>query len=152
MANLTRLFRWERFAPNIGDNLELPEEERLHLEVASGLTREQMLNLSAAVKAVDWTDRATVARQYAELYAPYVRLVGKHTVDGAPLETLEQLFALALTQADAGLYVLREVMVTLMEFNSLEGSLKLFSARRSGGGPGTASRSAAKGSEQTEGR
>lgn len=39
MPNLTRTHRWEPFAPNLGNNLELPPEEQFELEVAAGLTK-----------------------------------------------------------------------------------------------------------------
>lgn len=58
MPNLTRTYRWERFEPHLGDNLELPPERRFYLEVASGLTKEQLAKFELDAKTKILTDEA----------------------------------------------------------------------------------------------
>lgn len=57
MANFERLFHWERFAPKLANNRELPEREQLALELATGLSVLELQDFSLAVSKA-----ATVAR------------------------------------------------------------------------------------------
>ena len=50
MADLKRTHRWERYAPDIGDNREQPDGQRLELEVASSLTHEQFAEWESALR------------------------------------------------------------------------------------------------------
>lgn len=50
MANLTRRFTWKKWAPDIGENRELPEPV-LYLELATGLTGEQMEAIKTGLRS-----------------------------------------------------------------------------------------------------
>lgn len=152
MATLTRRTRWEPYAPNLGDNLELPEAERLTLEVATGLTKQQLLDLGAATRELKWGDGETLLTNFVNLLGPYVRVVGTHTIEGKPVTTLAELLALVVESPSASSYFLLEVTGQLMEANSVSGGLRLFSLRRSGGGATTAAQSAAKTENPTAGQ
>jgi len=152
MATLTRRTRWEPYAPNLGDNLELPEAERLTLEVATGLTKQQLIDLGAATRELKWGDGDALLANFTALLGPYVRVVGEHTIEGKPVTTLAELLALVVESPSAASYFLLEVTGQLMEANSVSGGLRLFSSRRSGGGATTAGRSAAKTESQTAGQ
>ena len=144
MANLTRAYRWERFAPDIGDNLSLPEGQRLELEVASGLTGEQLRAHRDAITGAFESARETpekLPELLAAALSPVVRLVGSHTVDGKPVTTLAEYLGVVFSLS--GVYNLREVTQTVLDFNSIEGTSRLFFARHSGGSPTTSARSAA---------
>lgn len=152
MANLTRRTRWAPYAPNLGDNLELPEAERLTLEVATGLTKQQLLDFSAATRELKWGDGEALLANFTALLEPYVRVVGEHTIEGMPVKTLAELLALVVESPSAASYFLMEAMGQLMEANSISGGLRLFSLRRSGGGAITAGQSAAKTENPTAGQ
>lgn len=144
MANLTRTFRWERFTPDIGDNLELSEGQRLELEVASGLTGAQLAAHSAALTAAFEGAREapeTLPGRLAEAFAPYVRVVGTHTVDGQPVASLADY--LTVVAGLSGVFNLSELAAAVRRYNSVEGTAELFSARRSGGSRTTRGQSAA---------
>lgn len=142
MANLTRTYRWERFAPDIGDNLELPEGERLELEVASGLTGEQLAaHLDALRTSTADVEPAALPEAFSKVLSPYVRLVGSHTIDGRPVTTLQEYLGVVMSMA--GIYNVRELASVVSQFNSVEGTSELFSKRRSGGSRTTRAPSAA---------
>lgn len=85
MPNLTRTYRWERFEPHLGDNLELPPERRFYLEVASGLTKEQLEAFERATVTVD-----LVASAEKELQPERDRM---EAVQKDPASTSEQVTA-----------------------------------------------------------
>lgn len=149
MANLTRLHRWERLVPDLGDNREL--ERPFFLEVAAGLSRERREAAGIAVReAYDASvgeggklDFAALAKHAAAALADIVRLGAEPlTVDGQPITSLEEYLLLVLAAPGAPNYV--EIVQSVSEFNSAEGNLALFFARRSGGASTTPDQSAAK--------
>lgn len=165
MADFAGLHRWERFAPDIGDNRQRPEGERLWLEIKSSMTRLELVAFDAALKALhvarsvrveqylaalkahaaggekpdDDTYRADlealVEKGYAAALAPAVRLVGRHTLSGKPCETLEQYLAAVAELSDG--YNILELAAAVRDANTVGGSTQLFSSRRSGGWVGT---------------
>lgn len=143
MAELKRRIRWKKWAPDLGENRELPGGPVLHLELAVDLTAEQLEGSVALLRegltpteGVGW--REMVKRAFAGALGPYVRVHGgPHTVDGKPLATLDDYIALVTESADAGLAQLKELQAALVSFNSLEGPDELFSLRRSGGARST---------------
>jgi len=151
MANLKRTYRWEKWAPNLGDNRELPEAERLHLELATGLTAAKLSEVAKALRlvaeekfqapakdtpaesleaAVRSAADDMLARQRRVIVAALSDVVrvrgGPHHVDGKVLTSLEDYVALAQGFADAGLLLLTELREALWAFNSVEGPDELF--------------------------
>lgn len=180
MAILTRAYRWEKFHPDLGENLELAPADRLTLEVASGLPPAVLAEWQRALAAAA-TDAAGVVQTSAQpeneaareawakeaaakvsaafldavaaAYAPVVRLVGSHSVAGRPVTTLREYLGLVVEEtAGHGGYSLTELRNEVVRLNSLGGQQELFFERRSGGSPSTAPRSAAKDSAKTGGR
>lgn len=177
MANLTRRFSWKKWAPDIGENRELPEPV-LYLEIATGLTQAQLDAIGEQLrsarqlqleppdvealppeergKAVEETLRAFVAKLRGVMVSAlgaFVRVHGgPHTVDGRPLATLDDYLALAEEAADRGVRARAELEAAVVSFNSVEGPDELFSLRRSGGRASTPTRSAASEGSATAGR
>jgi hypothetical protein len=134
MADLKRTHRWERYAPDIGDNREQPDGQRLELEVASSLTHEQFAGFESALRACldeAKADTGSLTERLAAVFAPYVRLVGVHTIDGKPVTNLAEYVAVVSTLC--GVYNLKELTQAVRDFNSSEGTSELFSVRHSGG-------------------
>lgn len=142
MANLTRAWRWERFAPDLGDNLSLPEGDRLYLEVASGLTAARLAEFHAALRDVKSDAADTLDPSWLACFEPVVRLVGEHTIDGKPVKTLAEY--LQLVVSTTGVYNLSELVAVVNEYNSVSGTSALFSRRHSGGLLSTRAQSAVK--------
>jgi len=177
MANLTRRFTWKKWAPDLGENRELPEPV-LFLEIATGLTRAQLDVIgetlrtarSVALEAPDLSALPEEERQAAAEKAladfisklrgvvvsalgPFVRVHGgPHTVDGQALATLDDYLKLTEEAADMGVRARAELEAAVLRFNSVEGPDMLFSLRRSGGGASTPRPSAASAEQQTDGR
>jgi len=150
MADLKRTYRWERYTPDLGDNREQPEGQRLELDVASALTGEQLAQYDAAVRDAFEAAKQTPVELPALLaaaFAPYVRLVGSHTVEGKPVTNLGEY--LGVVTSLSGVYNLRELAQVVRDFNSVGGTGELFSQRHSGGLRTTRAGSAA---PQTGGR
>lgn len=154
MPNLSRI-KWSRFEPDIDNNRHLPEGQRFYMELARGLSKEEMaafrasffqsqisdgLEGEALKKAeADWRD-ARVAS-----LLPHVRL-GKTPLvldGGEAVATVAQYLGLFAEQAS--LYQWIELARELMHINSVAGNEALFSARPSGGSSSTADQSSARG-------
>lgn len=162
MADFSALHRWEKFAPDIGDNRARPESDRLWLEVKSSMTRVELQAFDralkelhqgrasevekhfAAVKADEAPDVAAfharletlVVDGYETALSTCVRLVGRHTIGGKPVTTLREYIVVVLDLSDG--YNLLELPAAVRDANSVGGSTQLFSGRRSGGWAGTA--------------
>ncbi len=148
MANLTRRFTWKKWAPDIGENLELEGGPVLFLEIATGLTREQLSDLATAllkardvpyVKAVipegataaeaqpahDEAGRVYLAQLREVVHSalkPYVRVFdGPHTVDGQQLANLDDYLKLIEQTGDVGISARQDIEEALVRFNSAEG-------------------------------
>jgi hypothetical protein len=151
MATLTRRWSWKKWAPDIGENRELEGGPVLFLELAAGLTAEQLEGVFAAIRTADTVDGVRAAM--AEALTPYVRVFeGPHAVDGQPLATFGDYVALVSTMADRGLGALRDLSAALTSFNSLAGPDELFSLRSSGGARSTGDQRPAKAAKQTGAR
>ncbi len=148
MANLKQQFRWAPFAPDLGENLSLPETEQLRLEVANGLTAQQLSDLSASVAATKWSE----TEKLAEAFEPYVRVIGENTVNGKPLNTVADYFALVTNTSTRGAGAIGGLLGEVMRLNSVTGELELFLQRRSGGGASTGAPSVVKDKSPTGGR
>lgn len=145
MARLETQARWVRFAPDIGNNLELAAGEQLVLEVQAGLTREEMLAFGADIKAASEGDDKTDA--IIAVLARHVRLVGtNHRIGGRDINTVSDYAKLCNDIPDQ--LNMRELFGSVAHFNSLAGSEALFSERRSGGTAFTPPRRAAKPSDE----
>lgn len=147
MATLSRN-RWERYVPDLGENRSLAEADRLELELASGLTAEELSSLREQMaEAVEvgaaGGGRAKVAAAFATALEGRVRLRGgPHVLDGREVKTLAEYLDVVATIADG--YSLYEVGTALIEANVFGGRDELFSQRRSGGWVSTRSQLAAK--------
>jgi len=155
VATLTRLWQWQKFVPDLGDNKEQPSP--FYLEVAAGLTvgERQALaaTLAGALAPLSETEDyeagvALFAKQAAEALAPFVRL-GKEPLEagGKPIDSLEAY--LGLVARLPGLLHWGELTEAVRTANSLEGLQALFSERRSGGSGGTRGPSVVKGESET---
>lgn len=139
MANLT-LRRWIPFAPDVGDNLALPEAEQLKLEIATALTSEQLKTLLASVSESKWGKLT----ELAPAFEPYVRVQAGHSIDGKPLASVADYFAAVCDVSSGGAAAIyAELTRQVVRLNSVEGELELFSQRRSGGSASTVAPSAA---------
>lgn len=175
MANLG-LKKWVRYVPDIGDNREQPEP--LELEVCAGLTRAELAAWRDAVaKAKEplvadaqrladdmKAERIAVDAAFAELDAAtkksnaaiasvlgqYVRLVGKHTINGKDVGSLAE-YAEAISEL-AGGDATRELLVVVPRLNTMSEEDAVFYERLSGGLASTPRRSAAPKDEKTAGR
>ncbi len=169
MANLTRRYSFKKWAPDIGENRELPGGPVLFLEIATGLSQAQMEAIAEQLKAARSVElakpdlaalpegeRNAAARAALQGYiealcgvmvdalSPYVRVHGgPHTVDGQPLATLADFLRLTAQSADMGVNARAELEAAVATFNSMEGPDELFSLRRSGGTASTPPPSAA---------
>lgn len=174
MANLKRRFSFKRWAPDIGENRDLPEPA-LYLEIATGLTAEQLRvvtdtiqapmeaqppldealtgeALMEALKARAVSGKAALRGVLVAALGAYVRVHGgPHTVDGQPLGTLDEYLALVQGSADYGSGAIQDLLGALRSFNSFTGADELFSLRRSGGSASTGQPSVVKVEPQTGG-
>jgi len=168
MATLARRFTWKKWAPDIGENRELEGGPVLFLELAAGLTGEQLAEVGeklatmrgslkyvapevpegatpeervAASKAAMAAYLAGIRAVYVEAFGPYVRVHGgPHTVDGQPLANLNDYLRLVEEAADLGVNARSDLEAALAKFNSIEGPDELFLPRSSGGGRSTGAR------------
>lgn len=144
MATLETLYRWAKFAPDIGNNAELPAGQQFVLEVATGLPRATLAAMAESIQSAADDDGRVAA------LAPYVRIHGgPHTLGGRPVATLQDYFA--VIAGLAGGYNVRELFGAVAHFNSFSGADALFSERRFGGTAFMPPRSAAKDSSETDG-
>lgn len=175
MVTLTRRFTWKKWAPDLGENRELPEPV-LFLELATGITADQLREIGEGlskaravfyvppeipegatadeVTALFTGARDTFLSQLRAIFgaalAPYVRVhAGPHTVDGQPLATLDDYLKLVEQSADLGVNARLDLEQALVRFNSIEGHDELFSPRSSGGARSMDARRTAKAAKKT---
>lgn len=147
MANLTTK-RWERYVPDLGDNRELPEGERLELEVATGLTSAEMQALAEATRGTTGDDALAALALVLE---PYVRVRGgPHTINGADVRTLGDYLKAVAALSDG--FSVSEVTTALVRANTLTRDDEVFLVRQSGGWVSTPRRAAANADVKTVGR
>lgn len=148
-------FHWERFEPDIGENLKLEPAKRLYLELACGLTKMQLRRF---VRKLDFTDitvdseealkiatetkepidevferlqRGKAADKMAEEWRQFIRIgPGDHTLEDQPL-TLRGYLFIALQQR--GWFNISELVKAMVDLNSVTGTKALFSERLFGG-------------------
>lgn len=163
MANLKRRHTFKRWAPDIGENRDLPEPA-LWFEIATGLSVEQISAVKErmaqpipeppeGLEGKEWLAFivAAIRVRYLEAFGQYVRIVGgPHTIDGARLETLEDYLVIVEQQADKGKTAVTDLFSALLAFNSFTGHDELFLQRRSGLSASTGPQSAAKEEPKTD--
>ena len=140
MADLKLLQRWVAFVPDLGNNRSLPPDEQLVLEVASSLTREELMAFRDAINAPPAEGETPDAARIRVL-GKFLRLVGTHNIGGKEVKTFADYVNVCLEMADQ--YNLREVFAAVGYFNSISSADALFSERLSGGTAFTLHRSAA---------
>ena len=138
MAELSCLNRWERFVPDLGDNRTLLRP--FYLEVASGLPRVQLEAFTDALaKVLESSPTATEREKveaWAAAFAPYVRFGREPLVlAGKPIAGLADYFEALFSMS--GSYNHLELGHVVRDFNSFEGTRRLFFERLSGGLAGT---------------
>ena len=140
MADLKLLQRWVAFVPDLGNNRSLPPDQQLVLEVASSLTREELMAFRDAINAPPAEGETPDAARIRVL-GQFLRLVGTHNIGGKEVKTFADYVNICLEMADQ--YNLREVFAAVGYFNSISSADALFSERLSGGTAFTLHRSAA---------
>lgn len=149
MAELS-LRRWVAFIPDIGNNRTLPPAEQVALEVASSLTKEELLRFREQMKDVTLREGEDNDAARIRVLSEFVRLAnGPHTLGGVEVKTLDDYVRVCLLMPDQ--YNLRELFSAVGYFNSLAGADALFSERRSGGTAFTLRRNAATDAAETDG-
>jgi hypothetical protein len=178
MPDLKLNQRWERFAPTLDGNDELPRP--FFFEVACGLTRAEMRQFDDALERLlvekmkaataeigeppedaaakdAWQEQLADRLITGEIDAvatalePYVRMGSEPlTIGGKPITTVRAYLEAVAVVADQE--ALREPLKALHTLNSLGGRQQLFSKRRSGGFTTTPDRSAAKKGDPKDGR
>lgn len=137
MAEISRTFRWQRFVPDLGDNRDLPKP--FYLEVAVGITREQLDQLLAAGKElhekayVDGPAGVVAAvDDLAKMLSPFIRM-GKEplVVDGKTVASLRDYLELCASMPN--LVNALELPMAVRFCNQLGGDQELFFERLSGG-------------------
>ncbi len=165
MANFEKAFHFERFVPNLGNNLELSPSDQLALLLATGLTKMDMATFGKGMKTAFKApivelvtppelpaEEAVEAKlsalydQRADLLAgcwgPYAKLErAGHSIEGRPVSTLRDYIRALIEQP--GFYALIEMASEVRRLNSVEGTNELFSDALSGGSFGTGGRSSA---------
>lgn len=150
MPDLKRMWRWHRWEPGLGGNLELEPTKRFWLELAVGLSKVEkdalgQVRASAVPEGLEGDAlAAAVKASEAEYEAawiknlePFVRLGTEPlSVEGVPVKTLGDYVALLFRQP--GLLDWSELISTLMHLNGAAGATEVFAARLSGGSSGTA--------------
>ncbi len=167
MANLS-LKRWVPYIPDIGDNRA--QTAPLTLEVQTGLTRNELRAWGEAVAASKRplaesagklsedlaAGTITAEESNAKLMAliaegdaatlavleQHVRLVGRHTIEGAAVESLGDY--VRIISELAGADAMKELLKVVPHFNTVTEEDALFSERLSGGQASMLRRSAAK--------
>lgn len=173
MPTLERLFRWERFEPDLGNNRELPPKARFYVEIAVGLTKERLRDLGEKwvaawpnpkaievavvvdeVVATDLTPAEPLplgpprAERLAAVFANIIRM-GKEPLsfEGKPITTLAEYFELCGTLSNV--LNLIELQRALIEANGVTGMQELFFERLSGGFTSTGGRNIGPAGSQT---
>lgn len=132
MADLTRTHRWLRYVPDLGDNRELAAP--FYVEVASGLTKVQLSDYHAALRAWGETkhELEAFAAATTELLTPYVRM-GREPLSVQGRRVLDLGAYIALGMEVMGESPVLELLRVVREYNELGGPKVLFSAPPSGG-------------------
>lgn len=178
MGHLSNGYHWERFAPKIGNNLELRVEERIHLDIAVGLTVMELVDFHRALETlkdipIGRTPGATEdqpkdinvaiaelgellvhqmrpkAEALAAAWGPFVRLVGTHSIAGRAVATLGDYLLVGLGQV--GVFNIVEIRQQVDNLNSIKGTRELFSDALSGGSSSTGVQGSAPASRPTAG-
>lgn len=154
MANLKRRHVFRRWAPDIGENRELEDGPALWLDIATGLTAQQLNDArtrfaesQGATAGLDSEQAIKDALRagFVEAFGAYVRVVdGPHLVDGIEMKDLNDYVSIIQGQRDYGQLALKDLVAALDRFNSFKGPDELFSPRRSGGLASTGAQSVVK--------
>ncbi len=159
MANFERLFHFEKFVPNLGNNRELLTDQ-LTLDLAVGLTKVQLRAFARGPKEANEAPAGSLSvdeaqlqgsalelarirlqneafkTKLAELWGPYVKMgPGNHSVEGVPITSLRDYLSLVVDQP--GIFNLIELREEVMRLNSVEGTRALFSDAPAGGSTST---------------
>ena len=149
MADIKTARRWIGFVPDIGDNQKQPASEQLVIEVATSLTKEELISFRDNISNPSIPEGKTPDEARIDVLAEVVRLKGtSHVIGGKPVNDIKDYLRVLLTLTDQ--YNIKEIFTSVNHFNSLQGSDALFSERRSGGTAFMLHRTAAQGESQTD--
>jgi|GEM_PF-7118872 len=142
MPDLSRLHRWEKYVPNLGENRSL--ENPFYLEIASSLSKQEYTDFMdrwGRVKeklSESEEDPAKAAEAFVWIVGDTVRLGSEPlSIQGKPITDLKSYFEAVLGLA--GTYNIHEMLGVIARFNSVEGTRELFYEQASGGSFFTAS-------------
>lgn len=157
------LFHWERYEPRLGENHNLPVEQRFFLEVACGLTKMQ---LKACTRALDFSalrldaaavvEEAKASKGEDETHEEALQRVGEQRMGELCVAQLAEKWGpfvrvgpgkhtldgkpvatlkdyLSAVIAQPGRFNVIELSKVLAQLNSVTGTHALFSERLSGG-------------------
>lgn len=132
-----QLTQWDRYYPDIGDNRQLPEAQRVYLEVERGLSVRQregfLRNLNEALSG----DDAELVHRLAAVLSQHVRFGAEALQwEGGSVTTLEGYVRLVCFELGLQRYS-TELLSLVPVANSLSGEAAGFFVRPSGTAPGT---------------
>lgn len=117
---------WCRYEPPIPGNLDLPPGERFFLELAAGLPKLRLLEMSESMRAASgFSELASAMRGVIRMGSIPLSL------DGSEISSMEAYVEAVLGQAGTPLW--QAMQERLIELNSVGGARELFCERRSGG-------------------
>lgn len=143
MANLNGVTRWQKYVPNIGENLSL--ERPFYVEVLVGITKAQLRQVEEAQKSMPPPPEGATEEQLLEadlshldkVLSPFVRMGAESLhVGDRHIRTLHELLKLYSEMAD-GQHAMLELSAAVAWFNSAGGRTQDFYARLSGGSAST---------------
>lgn len=153
------LKKWVRYEPPIPGNLDAPKEQRFFVEVLSGLTKVELLEVFSGIEAAhtkaDGGVSATpsvkeAAALLAASLATCVRLGSVPlSLDGVAIDSTAKLFEALYSQR--GFLLGAGLIDEVVRLNRVEGMREVFFGRPSGSGSTTAAPSSAKDASQTAG-
>lgn len=155
MTALKRRHAFKRWAPDIGENRDIIADWQkggekgpapgLWFELATGLApadisgiRERMARDLDIPEDLPGPESLAAVKtglrlRYLEAFGKYVRIVGgPHSIEGRPLEKLEDYLSIIEDQSDFGKVAVTDLFTALLSFNSFTGPDELFLQRRSG--------------------
>lgn len=157
--NFERLWHWQPWAPNLGNNLELPEDQQLTIDIGVGLTKVELREAMESVNKMTspfampianaegvFDEAATneallvkfekSADEMASGLSKFVRLgTGSHSINGKPLTNLRDYLRFCVEQP--GAFGILELFREIAQLNSIDGTRALFLGPPAGGSTST---------------
>ena len=119
------LWRWEEYAPDFGNNREVPRAEQFRLRVKAGISKARFTRFLEEKERTSADDWDAALSDLVEVAQPV-------TLDGVEVKTLKDYLSIALEQRNG--QMLLELVGAVTYFNSIAGARSFGSGRASGGG------------------